>query len=846
MATIVPAQQTAIANLYVALFNRAPDAAGFGFWVQSLSNGASLPSITSAFLSSPESRAIYPSSQTSEQFITSFYTTVFGRAPDAAGLAFWAGVVNANGGSSSDAAKAVAVSQIINVVSTPLTTKPADITDAQFAQTVADRATFTNKVTVGTYYAVDAKGTSVDTAKAVLAGVNNTDASVTAAKAIADSATNVGSSFTGVVGADNFVGTGANDTFNFVVDSGNTANNTLSVLDKVAGGAGTDTLNVTVVASAGDLLGGADVSGIETIAIRGITGSTATLAAPTGVTTVSVTGAGATTVTGLAAGAKAVLGGVTLNTTAQSFTYAAAATAGVLNVTGGNTAGATSLLGTGLTSATITGSNGVNTLASLALGAAVTAVTVDAQSALTITGGITGGAANTAITVKGVGAASIGTLATTVASVDASANTGGVTVALSAGTQKFVGGAGNDVVSTFALTTGTVDAGAGTADRLVVALSTDVDTALKAGKYTNFEVVQVGEAVSVDMDLFTGITGVRITDANGGTGAIVNNLTAAQAANVTIASGVNNVGNTNGAITLNVKGASTGGQIDTVKASVITAASNNVDLTGLVLTGVEKLELTGTGVTGTAGSITLTTVGATSLDSIIVKNAGAVSVTVDAAHTATNLSIDASGSTGAVTITAAAYTPTTGTIIKGGSGVNTLTGSAGNDVIIGGAGNDTIVGGGGADTITLGAGTNVFTFAAANFSGTTVTAKIAAADTITDFKAGTNSLDYGATALAAIAHATAAVSGTAAISANGLASFSSVDTTLALKLAAVVNAVGGDTAGTSVIFNDGADAYVFVTDGTATLGANDALIKLAGVAATTGLTFVNGDITAVV
>jgi hypothetical protein len=845
MATIVPAQQTAIANLYVALFNRAPDAAGFGFWVQSLSNGASLASITSAFLTAPEAKAIYPSSQTSEQFITSFYTTVFGRAPDAAGLAFWAGVVNANGGSSSDAAKAVAVSQIINVVSTPLTTKPADITDAQFAQTVADRATFTNKVTVGTYYAVDAKGTSIDTAKQVLSGVNATAASVDAAKVIADSATNVGSSFTGVVGADNFVGTGANDTFNFVVDSGTPANNTLSVLDKVAGGAGTDTLNVTVVASAGDLLGGADVSGIETIAIRGIAGSTATLAAPTGVTTVSVTGAGQTTVTGLAAGGKAVLGGVTDATKAQSFTYAPAATAGVLNVTGGNTAGATTLGGTGLTSATITGSNGINTLASLALGAAVTAITIDAQSALT-TGNITGGAANAVITVKGVGAASIGTLATTVASVDASANTGGVTVALSAGTQKFVGGAGNDVVSTFALTTGTVDAGAGTADRLVVAATTDVDTALKAGKYTNFEIVQVAEGVAVDLDVFTGITGVRITDANGGTGAVVNNLTAAQAANVTIASGVNNVGNTNGAITLNVKGASTGGQIDTVKASVITAASNNVDLTGLVLTGVEKLELTGTGVTGTAGSITLTTVGATSLDSIIVKNAGAVSVTVDAAHTATNLSIDASGSTGAVTITAAAYAPTTGTIIKGGSGVNTLTGSAGNDVIIGGAGNDTIVGGGGADTITLGAGTNVFTFAAANFSGTTVTAKIAAADTITDFKAGTNSLDYGATALAAIAHATAAVSGTAAISANGLASFSSVDTTLALKLAAVVNAVGGDIAGTSVIFNDGADAYVFVTDGTATLGANDALIKLAGVAATTGLTFVGGDITAVV
>ena len=46
------ASQLAVATLYSAAFNRAPDAAGFDFWVQAYERGASLSTIARGFLAS--------------------------------------------------------------------------------------------------------------------------------------------------------------------------------------------------------------------------------------------------------------------------------------------------------------------------------------------------------------------------------------------------------------------------------------------------------------------------------------------------------------------------------------------------------------------------------------------------------------------------------------------------------------------------------------------------------------------------------------------------------------------------------------------------------------------------
>src|ERR1700730_1628111 len=88
-------------ELYIGYFNRAPDAAGLNFWVNALTNGASLVNVANAFANSAEAQAAYPFLVTPNvtdptSFVTQVYQNVLNRAPDAAGLAFWVGQLNAH------------------------------------------------------------------------------------------------------------------------------------------------------------------------------------------------------------------------------------------------------------------------------------------------------------------------------------------------------------------------------------------------------------------------------------------------------------------------------------------------------------------------------------------------------------------------------------------------------------------------------------------------------------------------------------------------------------------------------------------------------------------------------
>lgn len=75
----------------------------------------------------------------------------------------------------------------------------------------------------------------------------------------------------------------------------------------------------------------------------------------------------------------------------------------------------------------------------------------------------------------------------------------------------------------------------------------------------------------------------------------------------------------------------------------------------------------------------------------------------------------------------------TGVILSGDEGNDTLSGSAFADILFGGDGNDRIRGNAGADTMTGGAGVNTFVFVGAGDFGNLVTGAV---DVITDFKAG--------------------------------------------------------------------------------------------------------------
>ncbi len=74
-----------IALLYVATFNRAPDSAGLEYWA---SQDMSLEEIAQSFFDQPETQETYGDA-TTEDFITQVYQNVLDRDPDSEGLEYW-------------------------------------------------------------------------------------------------------------------------------------------------------------------------------------------------------------------------------------------------------------------------------------------------------------------------------------------------------------------------------------------------------------------------------------------------------------------------------------------------------------------------------------------------------------------------------------------------------------------------------------------------------------------------------------------------------------------------------------------------------------------------------------
>lgn len=76
-------------RLYKAAFDRKPDKAGLGYWLNELDNGTSLQDVAQSFVSSSEFVTINGANPTNLQLATSLYQHVLGRAPDQGGLNYW-------------------------------------------------------------------------------------------------------------------------------------------------------------------------------------------------------------------------------------------------------------------------------------------------------------------------------------------------------------------------------------------------------------------------------------------------------------------------------------------------------------------------------------------------------------------------------------------------------------------------------------------------------------------------------------------------------------------------------------------------------------------------------------
>lgn len=156
-----------LVDLYTVI-DRAPDALGLSYWGSQLHDGVSLKDVYKSFFLQPEAANLFPASLSNQEFVTKIYDTVLGRAPDAAGLAYW-------------------VAQLQQGQLSKENFLLPFIGGAQAAPgTTADKQTLANKEAVGTHFAIQQGLTNADWAKTVMAHVDSTAASVAAANAQTD------------------------------------------------------------------------------------------------------------------------------------------------------------------------------------------------------------------------------------------------------------------------------------------------------------------------------------------------------------------------------------------------------------------------------------------------------------------------------------------------------------------------------------------------------------------------------------------------------------------------------------------------------------------------------------
>lgn len=279
-STLTAQQQ--ITAVYVAYYDRAPDPSGLQFWVSQLEGGRSLEQIATDFSSAAETIAKYPYFDTPELasadvFITAIYANLFGRAPDAAGKAFWTAQLESG---------TTPVGEIILAI----------LAGAQDAASggFADSETINNKIEVGLDWAASAANAGIgtdsnplaadvgggvfvvydqdafDSATSILDGVTGDPATVAAALATTDAffvgAENAGDTLVLTTGQDNIQGTQGNDKIIGLFDD--TTAKTLTLGDSIDGKGGNDTLTISSDSNSNLSFSGKTITSIENLVIE--------------------------------------------------------------------------------------------------------------------------------------------------------------------------------------------------------------------------------------------------------------------------------------------------------------------------------------------------------------------------------------------------------------------------------------------------------------------------------------------------------------------------------------------------------------------------------------------------
>ncbi|WP_158290173.1 DUF4214 domain-containing protein [Ramlibacter sp. WS9] len=159
---------TEVSQLYVALFGRAPEAEGLDFWADQRADGQSMAQIADQMFNTSPARAYFPVFLTNQEIISSFYFNVLGRQADAEGLAFWTAKLDA-----ADATPGSVIAEMIGVIASYGGTDTAGLASA---------ALYNNRSAAAQFYG-EHDG-SLSHATSVLTDVTADAATITAARTL--------------------------------------------------------------------------------------------------------------------------------------------------------------------------------------------------------------------------------------------------------------------------------------------------------------------------------------------------------------------------------------------------------------------------------------------------------------------------------------------------------------------------------------------------------------------------------------------------------------------------------------------------------------------------------------
>ena len=249
---------TAVTELYIGLYGRAPDPAGLEYWTDQLMSGAvSEEQIRANFVKEQPEWNDGLGALTNSQLVVEMYNFLFDRDPETAGLEYWTAELNSG---------AVNADQLVFA-----------LVNAATENGGVDRLTLDYKVEAAIYYAENyensagswTKETGRESAAAAIDGVNDRE-STDASKA----ATDAGNQSVVVLtpDSDTVVGTENDDTVQGqwgYDDDAIGARETFSAFDAIDLGGGDDTLSLAVVGSVDELPPGVSVTGVENLEING-------------------------------------------------------------------------------------------------------------------------------------------------------------------------------------------------------------------------------------------------------------------------------------------------------------------------------------------------------------------------------------------------------------------------------------------------------------------------------------------------------------------------------------------------------------------------------------------------